>query len=102
MENIEQEKEMLKEKLQNVETENSDLKDDAKRAQKDIPLSEEVSLVQQIMKVFDCDICAKKYQSKSGLRMHVRKIHKQELWKSKLMKMENEVTGLKFQLSSDL
>ena len=94
LENIEQEKEMLKEKLQNVETENIDLKDDAKRAK-------EVSLVEQIMQ-FECDYCENKFLNKSDLRMHMRKIHEQELWKSKLVKIENEVAGLKYRLSSDI
>ena len=34
--------------------------------------------------------------------MHMRKIYQQKLWKYKLVKIDNEVAGLKSQLSSNI
>ena len=102
LENIEKEKEMLKDKVENVEKEKSEMKEDLKGFQKVTTMQEELYHLEKLGKSFECNICGLAFETKSELEVHVRKTRQIATWKSKLMEMETENSQLKYRLSLDL
>ena len=63
LEDIEKEKEILKDKVENVEKHNFELKEDLKEAQKLRTLSEELDQMQKLSKIFECEICSLAFET---------------------------------------
>ena len=102
LENIEKENEMLKYKVEDVEKEKSEMKEDLKGFQKVTTLQEELYHLEKLGKSFECNICGLAFETKSELEVHVRKTRQIATWKSKLMETETENSQLKYRLSLDL
>ena len=58
--------------------------------------------VQQVLKSFPCNKCELAFETRCHLKMHSLKIHETVAWKTKLLGMETQVSGLRFQISSKL
>ena len=61
-------------------------------------MSDELNLA----RTFVCKRCEKRFENKSELKMHMRKIHDLEEWKLKLLNKEKTEIGLKIKISSGL
>ena len=94
LENIEKEREFVQERLQNIEKQINNVNK--------VSLSEELSFAENFAQTFKCDFCDNKYESRSELRIHVRRVHLMATWKSKLLAIDRMNSEMKHKLYSDL